>query len=108
MNKLEADGPEVRESAARQLKFLCQFAWLHPELGPYPPYDDRIRRNLLAALFKSRSRFAALSRQLQQAVDAVGRGRRLARCLRRLLWPQSVRMRTCARWTRRSWSRCAT
>ena len=59
--ELEGDDAAARESAARQLKFLCQFAWLHPELGPYPPYDDRIRRALLTALFNSGSRFAALT-----------------------------------------------
>ena len=59
--EMEAEGQEVREASARQLKFLCQFAWLHPELGPDPPSDDGIRRNLLAALFNSRSRFAAFT-----------------------------------------------
>lgn len=59
--EVEAEDEATREAAARQLKFLCQFGWLHPELGPYPPFDDGIRRALLAALFHSRSRFAAFT-----------------------------------------------
>jgi 4-alpha-glucanotransferase len=50
-----------RTPAAQALKLLCQFAWLHPELGPYPPYDVGIRRALLAALLHSNARFAAFT-----------------------------------------------
>ncbi len=53
--------PDAQTTAAQQLKFLCQFAWWHPEAGPYPPFDDSIRRALLTALLKSRSRFAAIT-----------------------------------------------
>lgn len=59
--EVEAGDPGTAEAAGRQLKFLCQFAWLHPEAGPYPPYDARIRRSLLLALFHSQSRLAAFT-----------------------------------------------
>lgn len=61
--RLEVENPETDEAgraqAAKELKMLCQFSWQHPELGPYPPYNDVIRRNLLAALLNSNARFAA-------------------------------------------------
>jgi 4-alpha-glucanotransferase len=50
---------EEAAQAGRELKFLCQFAWLHPEEGPYPPYDLSLRHALLAALLHSKARFAA-------------------------------------------------
>jgi len=58
---LESGGPTDQASAARELKFLCQFAWLHPERGPYPPYSDQLRRALLSALLQSNARFAAFT-----------------------------------------------
>lgn len=61
--RLEVENPalseEERAQAAKELKMLCQFSWQHPEHGPYPPYNDALRRNLLAALFNSNARFAA-------------------------------------------------
>ena len=50
---------EEAAQAGRELKFLCQFAWLHPEEGPYPPYDPSLRHALLASLLHSKARFAA-------------------------------------------------
>lgn len=62
LRKESAEGdPDTQAAAALQLKFLCQFAWLHPENGPYPPFDDAIRRALLTALLNSQSRFAAIT-----------------------------------------------
>jgi 4-alpha-glucanotransferase len=46
--------------AARELRFLCQFGWIHPEAGPYPPYDQGLRRALIQALLRSNARFAAI------------------------------------------------
>lgn len=57
--RMETGAEEERWSAACELRKLCQFAWLHPENGPYPPYDDRIRRALLMGLLRCQSRFVA-------------------------------------------------
>lgn len=57
--RVETGPDEMRGPAADELRKLCQFAWLHPEHGPYPPYDDHIRHALLLGLLRSQSRLVA-------------------------------------------------
>ncbi len=55
----DSDDEADRKLGAKELRLLCQFAWLHPENGPYPAYDETVRRALIAALLKSNARLAA-------------------------------------------------
>jgi 4-alpha-glucanotransferase len=59
--EVETGSAAEQAGAAQQLRYLCQFAWLHPEHGPYPAYDQRMRRTLLSALFHCNSRLAAFT-----------------------------------------------
>ena len=58
-NELSGHERVAETPPARELRYLCQFAWIHPEEGPYPPYDQSLRRTLLAALLESNARFTA-------------------------------------------------